>query len=162
MLEIGVISDTHLAHAKELPKALTEKLSRLDLILHAGDLVSMDVLNGLKKLGPEVKAVCGNMDTWQLKKLLPQKLIFEAGGIRIGLTHGSGAPFNLISSVKNVFKDERLGCIVFGHSHLVYNQKHQGTLFLNPGSPTDNFFAPYNSFGILQIDKQIRVKIVRL
>ncbi len=49
----------------------------------------------------------------------------------------------------------RLDCIVFGHTHQTMNKVIDGTLFFNPGSPTDTIFAPYNSVGFLKVQKKI-------
>ena len=54
---IGVISDTHGLVRPEVHKAFR----RVDLILHAGDIGSPDVLKELQSIAP-VKAVRGNND----------------------------------------------------------------------------------------------------
>ena len=162
MIKIGVISDTHLASAEGLPKQALAAFSGVEAILHAGDLGGVAVLEQLKKITPEVHAVWGNMDPAALKAALPEKEIIQKGQFRIGLTHGSGAPFNLIKQVLEKFKQEQVDCIVYGHSHTPRNELHRGILFFNPGSPTDKFFAPYNSLGILEIDKKIEGKIIKI
>ena len=162
MVKIGVISDTHLHSAEDLPKELLRILTGVEMILHAGDLVELDVLEGLKKISPKVHAVCGNMDSAKVKNSLPDEEVIQINQFRIGLTHGMGAPFNLMRTVKEKFKNKKVDCIVYGHSHMPQNKIHQGVFYFNPGSPTDKFFAPYNSCGILEIDKQISGKIVKL
>lgn len=162
MIKIAVISDTHLALAEDLPKKLLEALSKVDLILHAGDLISLSVLEKLKKLGPEIHAVWGNMDPPEVRRALPEEKIIEVEGFRIGLTHGSGTPFNLIKTITEKFKEEKLDCIVYGHSHRPYNKTQQNILYFNPGSPTDKVFALYNSYGLLEVGKKIVSKIVKL
>ncbi|NQS99774.1 MAG: metallophosphoesterase family protein [Candidatus Omnitrophica bacterium] len=161
MVKIGVISDTHLTHYEDLPLKVQLALTEVDLILHAGDLNSLNVLEGLNKIGPEVHAVCGNMDPPEVKRALPERKIIKTGQFSIGLIHGRGAPVNLIKTVQEQFADEHLDCVVYGHSHSPHNQIHQGLLFFNPGSPTDRFFAPYNSYGILEIGKKITGKIIK-
>ena len=162
MVKIGVTSDTHISGSTDLPKRLVEAFKKVDMVLHAGDLVSLSVLEKLKAIASEVHAVWGNMDHRDVKLALPEKKIIEIGQFRIGLTHGRGAPFNLIDSVKEKFKDERIDCIVYGHSHSPRNEVSQGILYFNPGSPTDKFFAPYNSYGILEINKKVVGKIVKI
>lgn len=162
MIKIGVVSDTHLTSGAALPKRLLEALSNVDLIIHAGDLVELSVLADLEKIGPEVRAVWGNMDSAQVKQTLPEFQVFKAGQFSIGLTHGLGGPFNLMEMVKEKFKKEKVDCIVYGHSHQPKNELHQQILYFNPGSPTDKFFAPYNSYGILQIDKEIIGEIIKI
>jgi putative phosphoesterase len=132
------------------------------MIIHAGDLTEERVLEELKAVCSNVRAVRGNMDPEQLLKRLPEKEIIPAGKYRIGLTHGWGAPAGLIELARSIFKNERLDIIVFGHSHSPLNEKRGDTLFFNPGSPTDKVFAPYNSYGIIEINDKIEARIVRL
>jgi len=79
------------------------------------------------------------------------------------LIHGSGHPNKLIDFTGEVFKNEKVDVIVFGHSHTPINERRAGVLYFNPGSPTDKIFSPYNSYGILEIiDSKIEGKIIRL
>ncbi len=162
MVKIGVLSDTHINAFEDLPKPLLRAFEDVDLILHAGDLLNLDVLEGLKKITSRVLAVWGNMDPPEVKRILKDKEVIQIKQFRIGLTHGAGAPFNLIETVKQKFKNEKVDCIVYGHSHSPRNETHQGILYFNPGSPTDKFFTPYNSYGLLEIDEKIMGKIIRL
>jgi hypothetical protein len=160
--KIGVLSDTHLTRYNlQLPQQLIEDFKGADLILHAGDLVDLSVLERLKELAP-VKAVFGNMDHLDVRKTLPEKEIIQVGKLKIGLIHGWGPPDGLIKLVMNVFKEQRLDAIIYGHSHRPDIEKIGETLFLNPGSPTDKIFAPYNSYGLLQTKDKLTGQIIRL
>lgn len=159
-MKIIVLSDTHIPKtAPDLPKKIYAEIASADLVLHAGDFVEVEFLNKLKKILP-VRAVCGNMDTDELKKTLPQKDIIKIGKFRIGLIHGWGAPTKLIEVISKEFS--RVDAIVFGHSHIPTIQKVKNTLFFNPGTPTDKVFAAYNSYGILEIGKELTGTIVRI
>lgn len=159
-MKIGVISDTHIPQSGEwLPEKLCEELKKVDLILHAGDLTEMQVLEKLNKLAP-TKAVRGNMDTNKVRKVLPEKEIIEAGKFKIGLIHGFGAPFGLIGRLKDKFNG--VDVIIFGHSHSPENRVENGILFFNPGSPTDKVFTKFNSYGILNINDRIKGEIIKL
>ena len=159
-MKIGVISDTHIpANAEEIPRKILEDFKGVELILHAGDLVELYVLDTLKEIA-EVKVVFGNMDTPRVRKALPQKEIIEIKNFKIGLVHGWGAPDQLREVVRKEFRD--VDVIVYGHSHSPLNESIEDVLFFNPGSPTDKVFAPYNSYGILEIDDTIRGEIIRL
>ena len=160
-MRIGVISDTHIPRAaSDVPKEVYDEFKNVDLILHAGDLVELAVLDKLKKLAP-VKAVYGNMDERKVRLNLPDKEVININNkFKIGLTHGHGAPFNLIKTVGNEF--DKVDIIVFGHSHSPVNEVRGGTLFFNPGSPTDKIFASYNSFGILEVNEVIKGRIIKL
>lgn len=146
---IGVISDTHMPkRALSLPKELIEGLQGVDLILHAGDLTDESVITELEKIAP-VYAVHGNVDPPELKDKLPEKRIIEYKGFRIGLTHGAGEHGSTLGRAMDAFRDEELQAIVFGHSHKPYNERINGMLIFNPGSPTDKRFEVFYSYGLI-------------
>jgi putative phosphoesterase len=148
-LKIGVISDTHASALEGIPAPVLTALSGVDLIVHAGDFTQRAVLEGLRTLG-EVKAVCGNMDSAELKGILPRQDLFVVGGKRVGLIHGSGAPWGISNRVRNAFPDADI--IIFGHYHQACNKYLGGSLLFNPGRARD-------SFGILEIGDEIRAEI---
>lgn len=153
-MKIGVISDTHIPSVTDkLPDRVFAEFRGADLILHAGDLVSLSVLDSLGTLA-KVEAVCGNMDHLDVCAALPAKRIVEAGKFRIGLTHGFGAPGGLLDWVKRQFADERVDAIVFGHSHHAMNEVIDGVLYFNPGTATDRRFSHELSIGMLDVDEQ--------
>ncbi len=159
-MRIGVISDTHIPKAAEwLPERLCDDLKKVDLILHAGDLTEMEVLDKLKEFAP-VRAVYGNMDDVIVRRSLPVKDIIEIGKFKIGLTHGFGPPFGLMNRVRKEFKD--VDVIIFGHSHSPKKEMKDGTLLFNPGSPTGKIFAQTNSYGIIEINDDIKGEIIKL
>jgi putative phosphoesterase len=148
---IYVISDTHIPErASQIPKDFVEKVKREDLILHAGDFTDIKVFEELKNLAT-LYAVRGNMDSPEIKRLLPTKRVFEFSGFKIGLIHGSGSPYNLSEKAHKEFS-ENLDLIIFGHSHSPYNLKHGNTLLFNPGSLSGNLSSWKKSYGIIQID----------
>ncbi len=146
-MKIGVVADTH---SRELPAKMMKDFEKVDFIIHAGDLCTMRDLQSFKKL-KKVEAVHGNMDEWEVKKLLPRKKVIEAGSVRIGLFHGEGAPQTILETVEKEFAKDQVQVVVFGHSHQPYNEVKKGVLFFNPGSPNDTIFAPYCSYGMLEI-----------
>lgn len=162
-MKIGIVSDTHITSKfVTLPKKLLDGLKGSDMIIHAGDLVDLSALDALKNICPNVVAVCGNMDNDAARKRLAEKEIVKAGKYTIGVMHGRGAPGKLIEFLTEAFKKENPDIIVFGHSHEGYNRKHGNTLFFNPGSPTDNVFSPYNSYGIIEVNDGIEAKIIKI
>lgn len=159
-MKIGVLSDTHVTSADEIPVDALESIRDVDVILHAGDILELSVIDELRAIAT-VHAVCGNMDPALTRQELPAKTTVQAEGKRIGLIHGSGAPFNLHRRMYAQFDD--VDAIVFGHSHRPMSETVDGVLMFNPGSPTDLRFAPYRSFGILDIEgDEITGAIVRL
>ena len=151
-MRIGVVSDTHATSFDQLPDRILTALAEVDLIVHTGDFVTRDVLDGLKKLG-EVKAVRGNMDSGELKRILPEKELLIIEGKRIGITHGSGPPYGIDDRVGKVF--EEVDIIVYGHSHYSQNELKRGILFFNPGQAR-------NSFGILTVGEKVEGEIIGL
>ncbi len=151
-MRIGVISDTHARTVDEIPAAVLKALADVDLIVHAGDFTERAVLEGLKALA-EVRAVCGNMDSGELKQLLPQKELFAVAGKRVGLVHGSGGPWGIANRVRQLFGDVDL--IIYGHSHQAFSQHIQGSLLFNPGRARE-------SFGLLTIGEEIEAEIVSI
>ena len=161
-MKIGVIADTHIPiSATELPQKVRDYFKGCDLIIHAGDVIEKWVLDDLGKIA-DVKAVQGNMDSAELKKTLPEKIVIEAAGKKIGIIHGSGPPFKVVKSAKEAFK-KKLDIIIFGHSHAPFKEEKDGTLFFNPGSSTDRTTAIEPSFGIIEIDgDKIRAEIIKI
>lgn len=148
-MKIGVISDTHVRLFAELPQHLVSVLSKADLIIHAGDITTLDVIRGLERLAP-VKGVCGNMDLPEVKVVFPQHQVIEIEGKKIGVVHGNGGPWMIEDRVMRVFPEA--DAIVFGHSHEAFNKVINGTLLFNPGRAN-------HSYGLLEVDKGIEGKI---
>jgi uncharacterized protein len=162
-MKIGVISDTHIpVNCHEMPAEVLDVLKSCDLILHAGDLVGLAVLECLRKIS-KVEAVWGNMDLPEVRGVLPGRKVLDAAGKKICLIHGYGHPKDLIDKLKKEFFFEKPDVIVFGHSHMPLNKYVDGILFFNPGSLTDTIFAPYKSYGIIEIkDGKIKAEIIKV
>ena len=144
-MKIGVIADTHIpVSARELPGEVRDHFKDCDLIIHVGDIVEEWVLEELGKLA-ETKAVRGNMDSAELKKRLPEKMLLNVSGKKIGVVHGSGPAFKAFKAASEAFR-KKPDIIIFGHSHIPFNEERDGILFFNPGSPTDNTVPENRSF----------------
>jgi len=162
-MKIGVLSDTHIPErAQDIPEEILRTFKGVDMIIHVGDLVDSSVLDKLKTVCPNVKAVWGNMDPYEIRKGLPEKEIIKVGNYKIGVMHGYGHPNKLIDILNKEFKDDNVNLIIFGHSHAAFNEKRGDILYFNPGSPTDKIFSPYNSYGIIEINDKIEAKIIKL
>ncbi len=158
-MKIGVISDTHLAgYDDRLRRLMDSHFRDVELILHAGDLVDISVLDAFA--GVEVKAVCGNMDHPSVRQSLPDRLVIKLKKYSVGLIHGWGMPFGLEG--KLLKEIGHVDCLVYGHTHRAANEFRDGVLFFNPGSATDKRFASSNTIGILEIGEKIRGKIIEL
>jgi uncharacterized protein len=147
-VNVAVIADTHLPRGRRrLPDACLERLRAADLVLHAGDLSTLDVLRELEALGPEVRAVHGNVDDAATRAALPETLTIEAGGTRLGMIHDAGPAKGRLPRLRRRFPD--CAAVVFGHSHIPLHETDPGDGFqiFNPGSPTDRRRQPHHTMG---------------
>jgi len=149
---IGVISDTHIPHFKKLPAAIWEHFAGVELIIHAGDLSILSVLSELETIAPVV-AVQGNIEYEEVMLELPIKREVVVGHCRIGIVHILGDSGNRARVARQEFPKARV--VVYGHSHIPYNQEYDGQLLFNPGSATDRRRQPRCSIGLLYVDDEL-------
>lgn len=151
MTKIGVLSDSHLGHVTEEFRILLQRLFRdVDLIIHAGDMVSRSVFDYLCNW--DLRGVKGNMDDFDLDNLLPRKRVEAIEGKRIGIVHGRGAPYSIEQVVLSEFTDVDL--IVFGHSHVPSYAKRGDLILFNPGA-LRNPATGKKTVGIIEIGTEI-------
>lgn len=159
MVRIGVISDTHLkAVNSELVDIYEDYFFDVDMIFHAGDLVSVEVADYLSQ--KPLHVVQGNMDTMDVRERFPEKEIIEIDSFRLGLIHGWGSPFGIEGRIRSAFTN--VHAIIYGHSHRPSNHVDKGVLFFNPGTATGFRIAGSNSIGILEITDHITGTIISL
>jgi len=159
-MKVGVLSDTHVPTImKALPPVIFDIFRDVDLILHAGDIVEMSVLEELRALAP-VEAVAGNMDDSEAHEKLPYKRVITLGRYTAGLIHGKFKIDVQHEMIRKEFEDVDL--IIYGHSHTPFWGKINGVYYLNPGSPTDKRYAPYNSVALLEIGEELKAQIIRI
>jgi putative phosphoesterase len=156
-----VLSDTHMSavssrgHAtggrgfpRRLADAVYAALRHADVVLHAGDVVTQDLLDELVSFAP-VHAVLGNNDH-ALVGVLPDRLELDLAGVKVGMVHDSGARKGRPARMKRCFPDAAI--VVYGHSHLPDDSLGvDGQRLFNPGSPTERRRAPHRSFGVLDL-----------
>jgi putative phosphoesterase len=146
-----VLSDTHVRDdgRRRLPELVREALLVADVVLHCGDVVERTLLDDLATHGP-VYAVLGNNDV-TLRGSLPERLVVELAGVRVGMVHDSGLTKGRAARVHRMFP----GCdiVLFGHSHAPVDEVGvDGQRLFNPGSPTQRRMQPHPSFGVLGLD----------
>ena len=148
-LKIGVLSDTHLTRVnRDFERVYAEQFSGVDIILHAGDFVSPEIVEFFST--DNFHGVHGNMDTDEVREMLPFKKVLNLDIHRIGLIHGWGAPNGLEDRIKAEF--ENVNIVVYGHSHHRANHIRDGILFFNPGSAFGPSRFGQNSIGILEVN----------
>ena len=149
MSTLGVISDTH---GLLRPEAL-EALMGVDLILHAGDVGSVEVLDGLRAVAP-VHAVRGNMDGAGLG--LPLTTVVEVGGVMLYVLH----------DLYRLDLDPRAAGfvgVVSGHTHRPSLAQRDGVLYLNPGSAGPRRSDRPPSVGLILVEGgRVRGELIEL
>jgi putative phosphoesterase len=152
-MKIGVISDTHGLVRPEVYDAF----EGVDLILHAGDIGSRDVIIELEAIAP-VKAVAGNVDV-DLFHLYKEKLNIPIGKHVFHLQH-------IVDNIPEETEEKRenvSGLVVFGHSHQPLSRQVGNTLYFNPGSAGPRRFKLPIAVGIISIDDEnVREEVIRL
>lgn len=168
VVTVAVVADTHVPdRVGELHPGLIPALVSLhpDLILHAGDICSPEVLTALREVAP-VEAVRGNRD-WLFVRTLPKTRYLTLNGVDLTLVHGQG---NFIDYVLDKwyhlhqgYRYERYArivrrtmngaqVVVFGHTHRPECIQEGEVLMFNPGSAS---VGPSRrgipSFGVLKI-----------
>jgi uncharacterized protein len=159
---IAVISDTHLPRgSRRLPEACVERIVGADLLLHAGDFSTLEVLRELEAIGPPLVGVHGNVDSADLRRVLPPERVVEAEGARIAMLHDAGPRAGRIERLRRRF-GERVDLVIFGHSHLpLHERAPDGFQILNPGSPTERRRAPSHTMALVDVaDDFARCEIV--
>jgi uncharacterized protein len=149
---IAVISDTHMPRGgRRLPEACVERIAAADLLLHAGDLMTVEVLRDLEAIGPPVAAVHGNMDSAELRRLLPAERVVDVGGAHVAMVHDAGPRVGRLERMRRRFGD-RAHAVVFGHSHQpLHERAPDGFQIFNPGSPTERRRAPSHTMGLIHV-----------
>ncbi|MBN1321649.1 MAG: metallophosphoesterase family protein [Thermoleophilia bacterium] len=136
---IGVVSDTH----GHLYPEVKEALQGVDHIIHAGDVGSPEVLDGLRAIAP-VTAVRGNCDLDQWAQNLPVRTEVEVEEVRILVGH-------IAARLRDAEGSGKFSVIVTGHSHMAGIEQDRGVLHLNPGSAGPRRFERPRTIGLLVI-----------
>jgi putative phosphoesterase len=146
-ITIGLISDTHIpARWDELPEAVFDYFDGVDLIIHAGDVGELYVLDQLSRIAPVV-AVHGNDEGEQAKQVLPFQHTFVATGHRIVVTHGHIPDYKeemeqrkddnwhpKLTRLVEFGKRSSAGIVISGHSHIAMALQYKDVWLVNPGA----------------------------
>ena len=162
-MRVVVLSDTHSPRRwKGCPLAVAAHLADADVILHAGDVCTADVLLLLGRFAP-VHAVMGNNDLPEVAAWgAPETLQLDLAGLAVAMIHDSGPATGRPLRMRRRFPTADL--VVFGHSHIPMDVTADGVRIFNPGSPTDRRRQPYGTLGLLDIDdgRLVEARIVPL
>jgi uncharacterized protein len=150
-MHVAVLSDTHSPrYWKSCPDEVATRLRGVDLILHAGDVCTVDVLDELSEFAP-VRAVLGNNDRPEVAAWgAPPTLEFDLDGLAVAMIHDSGQAAGRQARLRRMFPATDL--VVFGHSHIPWDESSDGQRSFNPGSPTDRRRQPRGTMGLLHVE----------
>ena len=145
-LRLVLTADTHLPRrARDLPEPLWAAIDTADVVVHAGDWVTVDLLDALEARAARLVGVHGNNDGPALRARLPEVARMDLGGVRFAVVHETGAATGRERRCAAAYPD--VDVLVFGHSHIPWDTtatRPDGTTLrlLNPGSPTDRRRQP--------------------
>ncbi len=157
-MRLGIIADTH----GVLPKEVFDIFSKVDHILHAGDVGPPEILADLEVLAP-VTAVYGNVDGLDIRGRCEKVAHLRLDGIIIVVTHGDqfGSPSPGV--LHKAFPDAEI--IVYGHTHRPKLELVDMTVtVMNPGSAGNPRHGMAASVGIMELEPGIppRARLVPL
>ena len=126
---IGVISDTH----GQLRDEALEALAGSDLIIHAGDVGDLTIVERLREIAP-VHPVRGNVDRGPLADALPQDAVVRWQGFHLYVLH-------ILDELDLDPAAAGFHAVIYGHSHKPAIHHKDGVLYLNPGSAGPRRFS---------------------
>lgn len=132
MKRIGILSDTH----GYWDDRFAAYFKDCDEVWHAGDIGDYSIIERLQEIVPVVRAVSGNIDHGMVKRKCKELEIFNVEGVKVLLTHIGGYPGRWAKGMKQLLRDEHIGLMVDGHSHIlkVIYDKELHLLHINPGA----------------------------
>ncbi|MCM3534603.1 metallophosphoesterase family protein [Cellulosimicrobium funkei] len=147
-----LLSDTHVpVRARALPDQVWRAVDDADVVVHAGDWVSVDLLDALEARAARLVGVAGNNDGPDLHARLPEVARTTVEGLRLAVVHETGGKDGRERRADAAFPD--VDVLVFGHSHIPWDTTSPGGLrLLNPGSPTDRRRQPVGTFLTAVVD----------
>ncbi len=150
MTKVGVMSDSH----GIVPKQIYSFFKDVDVILHAGDIGSIEVIKELRNFKRTV-AVYGNCDSKYMDNDIKGLLKIDIEQVKILMTHIGGYPKHYEKSLVPIFKEEKPNIFVCGHSHIlrVMYDKDYNFLLINPGACGRQGFHQVGTLVRFVIDK---------
>lgn len=145
-MRLLLISDTHLpTRARDLPAEVWAAVDAADVVIHAGDWMSVDLLDQLADRAARLIGCWGNNDGDDLRARLPERADVTLDGVRFTVTHETGESAGRDERMARLYPDSDV--LVFGHSHIPWDATAStGLRLLNPGSPTDRRRQPYCTY----------------
>lgn len=144
---IGLISDTHMPRLlTQLPDAVFDIFADVDVILHAGDVGLLWVLDELSRIAPVI-AVHGNDETEEAQQALPFLQTISIAGQRLVMTHGhypdvreehekrrDDSWYPKLARWAGFGREHGAKFVINGHTHIPLVTEVEGVWLINPGS----------------------------
>jgi putative phosphoesterase len=156
-MKILLLSDTH----GYLDSAFAERFADVEMILHAGDVGSEAVLDGLRHIAPTV-AVRGTVDGGAWARELPLETVVELPGTRVAMLHIAGNPARPHPDALHLIARVTPDIFLVGHSHLPVIERKHGTLWVNPGAAGRQGWHPERTCMLLQLNGERTIDFIRL
>ena len=177
-MRIGLVSDTHVPETgPEIPFQIYAAFAEVDMILHAGDMHVIDVLDWLGTLAP-IFGARGNGDyhtPWNPKRpgvpedpRVKHARVFTVEDVSIGLIHGfplpEEVPWRTVDELFDMHFGQRVDVVVCGDTHIASIDWYDTFVIINPGSPTlPNQVSGLGTIGFLDIaGNQVTPSILQL
>ena len=155
-MRLVVLADTHVPRrARDLPAEVWAAVEQADAVLHAGDWVDVALLDELERRNARVIGVYGNNDGPALRARLPEVARATLGGLRFAVVHETGGRQGREQRAAASYPD--VDVLVFGHSHIPWDEEYDGQRAFNPGSPTDKRRQPHGTMGEIVIEDGVIV-----
>ncbi len=151
-MRLLLIADTHVPkRARDLPAQVWDEVANADVVIHAGDWVTPDLLDELEARAGRLIACWGNNDGSVLRERLPERADVTLAGVRFTVVHETGASGGRDARMSRLYPDSNV--LVFGHSHIPWDTTTDtGLRLLNPGSPTDRRRQPFCTYLTAGVD----------
>ncbi|MBT2531494.1 metallophosphoesterase [Arthrobacter sp. ISL-48] len=151
-LRLLLISDTHVpTRARILPAQVWTAVENADVVFHAGDWVTADLLDEFERRSRRLVAVFGNNDGPDLRRRLTENVAVTLHGMNFAMVHETGPAKVREERCDEAFPDADV--LVFGHSHIPWDTTSaRGLRLLNPGSPTDRRRQPVCTYMTAVVD----------
>lgn len=132
MKRIGILSDTHSCWDDRYLHYFAD----CDEIWHAGDIGDISILQRLEDTGKTLRAVAGNVDHGEVRRVCRELEIFRVEDVTVLLTHIGGYPGRWSPGMKKLLRENRVNLMVDGHSHIlkIIYDSDLGLLHVNPGA----------------------------
>ena len=158
-MKIGVISDTH----GYLPPLVFQQFAGVEKILHAGDVVTEEILIELETIAP-VFAARGNTDFYPLAMKLPAVKLLTLNTVNFAIIHNLGNKSNFLARIKSEHPSFNPDVVIYGHTHIKHYEKAYGVHFVNPGCAGNSRCAGQKTGAIIEWKNKddIRVEFIGL